>query len=82
MLKNTVIETGLSKSHPHIWMPMIQTADIIATKFNISRERQDLYALESQKKIAEGQKNGFFMAEISPMKVYLPFSCPYIIMQI
>jgi hypothetical protein len=35
MLKSTVIESGLSKSHPHIWMPMIQTADIIATKYVI-----------------------------------------------
>jgi acetyl-CoA C-acetyltransferase len=48
-------------------MPMIDTADIVATRYKISRERQDQHALESQKRTFEAQKAGRYDAEIVPL---------------
>jgi len=44
-------------------------AENIAEKYNISRELQDNYALESQKRTKEAQKNGYFKDEIIPVQV-------------
>lgn len=43
--KGVVPERSLLKKYPALWMPMIETADIVASRYNISRERQDLYSL-------------------------------------
>jgi acetyl-CoA C-acetyltransferase len=69
-LANTkpVFEERLLKDHPEMWMPMIETADIVAKRYNISREYQDEYALRSQQRIAAAQANGIFRDEIVPMK--------------
>ena len=48
-------------------MPMIDTADIVAARYNISREAQDAYALESQRRTAAAQQAGRFDAEIVPI---------------
>lgn len=45
------------------------TAENIAEQYNISRELQDNYAFESQKRTAEAQKNGYFKDEITPVEV-------------
>ena len=50
-----------------LYMPMIETADIVAKRYGISREKQDEYALMSQQRTAAGQKAGRFDAEIVPM---------------
>ncbi len=50
-----------------LYMPMIETADIVAKRYNVSREKQDEYALMSQQRTAAGQKAGRFDAEIVPM---------------
>ena len=50
-----------------IYMPMIETADIVAKRYGISREKQDEYSLMSQQRTAAGQKAGRFDAEIVPM---------------
>jgi acetyl-CoA acetyltransferase family protein len=50
-----------------IYMPMIETADIVARRYKISREAQDEYALASQQRIAAAQKEGRLDAEIVPM---------------
>ncbi|MBI3437661.1 MAG: acetyl-CoA C-acyltransferase [Proteobacteria bacterium] len=69
-LANTkpVFEERLLKDHPEMWMPMIETADIVAKRYNVSREYQDEYSLRSQQRIAAAQKNGIFKDEIVPMK--------------
>ena len=41
---------------PALWMPMIETADIVAERYKVSREAQDAYALESQRRTASGQQ--------------------------
>ena len=46
------------------YMPMIETADYVAEKYNVSREAQDEYSLESQMRTAAAQENGKFDDEI------------------
>ena len=50
-----------------LYMPMIETADIVARRYTISRQKQDEYALLSQQRTAAAQKAGRFDAEIVPM---------------
>lgn len=51
----------------HAYMPMLQTAEIVAQRYNISREAQDSYALQSQLRTAAAQKAGLFADEIVPV---------------
>ena len=69
MVKGVVVERGLMKSHPALWMPMIDTADLVATRYGISRERLDEYALVSQQRTAKAQAAGLYDDEIVPMDV-------------
>lgn len=57
------------KNKPGIYMVMGQTAEVVAQRYGISRERQDEYALESQKRTARAQEEGFFDEEIFPLDV-------------
>ncbi|MFD1951654.1 acetyl-CoA C-acyltransferase [Sphingomonas arantia] len=50
--------------HPDVYMPMLQTAEIVASRYGISRARQDAYALQSQQRTAAAQAAGRFDAEI------------------
>ena len=52
-----------------VYMPMIDTAEIVAKRYGISREAQDEYALESQRRVAAAREAGRFSEEIAPMKV-------------
>jgi acetyl-CoA acetyltransferase family protein len=58
----------LLKYKPEIYMTMIETADNVAKRYNVSREAQDEYALESQRRTAAGQQAGRFDAEIVGLK--------------
>jgi acetyl-CoA acetyltransferase family protein len=53
---------------PHAYMPMLQTAEFVAKKYGVSREAQDRYALESQRRTAAAQKAGRIAAEIVPVR--------------
>jgi acetyl-CoA C-acetyltransferase len=53
---------------PAIYMSMIETADIVAERYQVTRESQDQFALESQKRTAASQAAGRFDAEIVPLK--------------
>ena len=59
-----VKEDWLMAHKPEVWMPMIETADIVAARYNVSRAAQDDYALESQRRTAAGQQAGRFNDEI------------------
>ena len=61
-------EDELMKKWPAIWMAMIETAEIVADRYNVSREYQDEYALESQRRTAEFQQKGYMAEEIVPLK--------------
>ncbi len=58
----------LQAHYPAIFMPMIDTADIVAKRYNLSREYQDEYSLESQRRMGAAQQAGKFKDEIVPMK--------------
>lgn len=60
-------EEKLMEIKPALWMAMIETADIVAQRYNLSREYQDEYSLRSQQRIAAAQANGLFKDEIVPM---------------
>ncbi len=66
---NHFTEEHLLQVKPALWMSMIETAEIVAERYGISRERADQYALESQKRTAAGQAGGKFDDEIVPLKV-------------
>ena len=57
----------LMERHPHILMPMIDTAEVVAKRYNISREAQDEYALQSQQRTAASQEACNFDDEIVPL---------------
>ncbi len=52
---------------PHAYMPMLQTAEIVAQRYSISREAQDAYSLQSQQRTAAAQAAGKFDDEIVPL---------------
>jgi acetyl-CoA C-acetyltransferase/acetyl-CoA acyltransferase len=58
----------LVEHKPDIYMAMIDTAEIVAQRYQVTRERQDAYALESQRRTAAGQSAGRFDAEIVPLE--------------
>jgi acetyl-CoA acetyltransferase family protein len=60
-------DPSLMAMHKHIYMPMLQTAETVAQRYGISRERQDEYALESQQRTAAAQAAGRFDAEVVPV---------------
>ena len=62
-----VKEEWLEAHKPEIWMPMIETADIVAERYGVSRQAQDEYSLESQRRTAAGQQAGRFADEIVPL---------------
>ncbi len=64
-------ETWISEHKPAIYMSMIETADIVAARYGISRAAQDAYALRSQQRIAAAQKAGVFDEEIVPMQALM-----------
>lgn len=55
--------------HDDIYMPMIQTAEVVANRYGISREAQDEYALQSQQRTAAAQDAGLFDQETVPITV-------------
>ena len=60
-------DPSLMAMHRHVYMPMLQTAETVAKRYGISRERQDEYALKSQQRTAAAQAAGRFDAEIVPV---------------
>ena len=60
-------DRALMEMHPNIYMPMLQTAEVVAKRYNISRDAMDEYALQSQQRTAAAQSAGLFDAEIIPV---------------
>jgi acetyl-CoA acyltransferase len=57
------------EKYPGIYMVMGDTAEVVAKRYNVSREAQDEYSLLSQQRTARAQAEGFFKDEIVPMQV-------------
>ena len=62
------VNNRLAAEYPGIYHPMGITAETVANRYNISREAQDEYALESQMRTAAAQEAGLFKDEIVPME--------------
>jgi acetyl-CoA C-acetyltransferase len=60
-------DAKLLETHPHLYMPMIDTAELVARRYGISRQAQDDYALQSQKRTAAAQDARKFDDEIVPL---------------
>jgi acetyl-CoA acyltransferase len=59
----------LQATMPGIYMVMGDTAEVVAKRYNVSRQVQDEYSLLSQQRTARAQQEGFFNKEIAPIKV-------------
>jgi acetyl-CoA C-acetyltransferase len=65
---NGFIYEPLQQRMPAVWWTMNQTADFVAKKYSISREAQDTYVVDSQKRVAAAIAAGKFAQEIVPLK--------------
>jgi acetyl-CoA C-acetyltransferase len=63
---NGLVYEPLQQRMPAVWWTMVQTADFVAQKYGISREAQDAYVVQSQKRVASATTDGKFAAEIVP----------------
>ncbi len=62
-------EAWIEAHKPDLYMPMIETADIVASRYNVSRDAQDELGLQSQQRMAAAQEAGRFDQEIAPITV-------------
>ena len=67
MNQHMLAEVWLKQNKPALYWPMLQTAETVAQRYSISRERQDEYGVQSQQRAAAAQAAGKFDAEIVPM---------------
>ncbi len=65
--KHCHTEDWLMRHKPELWLSMIETADIVAARYGVSREAQDDYALISQQRTAAAQEAGRLDDEIVPL---------------
>lgn len=63
-----LVDKTLTGPAADVYMPMIDTAEVVAKRYGISRERQDEYGLESQRRVAAAREAGKFTDEIAPIK--------------
>ncbi|MTW13829.1 acetyl-CoA C-acyltransferase [Pseudoduganella eburnea] len=63
------MDVWLKEHKPAIYLPMLQTAEIVAKRYCIPKERQDEYGVQSQQRAAAAQAAGRFDAEIVPITV-------------
>ena len=67
MNKHMLAEGWLKEHKPEVYWPMLQTAETVAKRYNIPREKQDEYGVQSQQRATAAQAAGRFTAEIAPM---------------
>jgi acetyl-CoA C-acetyltransferase len=63
------VNAGVTDKEPAAYIPMIETAEIVAERYGITREAQDAYAAMSQQRAADGIAKGAFAEEIAPISV-------------
>lgn len=63
---DTTIDPWLAEHRPELFLSMIETAEVVARRYEISREAQDRFAADSQRKVEAAQKAGRFADEIVP----------------
>jgi len=65
------MDDEVMKIKPAVYMAMIETADIVAKRYGVTRAAQDAYALQSQQRTAAAQKAGKFADEIVPLSAVM-----------
>jgi len=63
------IDAALQQAVPAVYWPMLQTAEQVATRYGIDRERMDAYGAQSQQRACAAQEAGLFADEIEPITV-------------
>jgi acetyl-CoA acetyltransferase family protein len=63
------VNPWVREQKPGIYMVMGDTAEVVAQRYQVSREVQDQYALASQQRTARAQREGFFAEELAPIRV-------------
>jgi acetyl-CoA C-acetyltransferase len=63
------MDPSLSARKPEVYWPMLKTAETVAARYGIGRERQDEYGARSQQRACAAQAAGHFTAEIAPITV-------------
>ncbi len=76
MNTHMLADSWLTKNKPEIYWNMLQTAEQVAKRYGISRERMDAYGAGSQQKATAAQAAGLFEAEIAPITVIAGFADP------
>ena len=71
MNMNGFVNDKINQNEPGIYFPMGQTAEVVAKRYNVSRELQDEYSLQSQIRTGEAQEAGRYNDEIIPMKTQM-----------
>jgi acetyl-CoA C-acetyltransferase len=69
MNKHMLADPWLQKNKPEVYWAMLQTAEQVAKRYNISREAMDQYGAASQQKASAALEQGLFKDEIAPIKV-------------
>lgn len=69
MNQHMLLEPSLQKSKPELYWSMLQTAEQVAKRYNISKDLQDEYGVRSQIRAAKAQEQGLFRDEITPITV-------------
>ncbi|MCO5096650.1 MAG: acetyl-CoA C-acyltransferase [Rhodocyclaceae bacterium] len=67
--RHMILETWLMQHKPEVYWPMLQTAETVAKRYNIPRDKQDEYGARSQQRAAAAQAAGKFNDEIVPITV-------------
>lgn len=62
-----MVDDELMAMHPNIHMPMLQTAEVVAERYGVSRDAMDEYGLQSQQRTAEAYAQGRYEAELVPV---------------
>ena len=76
MNTHMLADSWLTKNKPEIYWNMLQTAEQVAKRYGITRERMDAYGAGSQQKATAAQAAGLFEAEIAPITVIAGFADP------
>jgi len=67
--RHMIVDKGLERTKPEVYWSMLQTAETVAKRYNIARERQDEYGVQSQQRACAAAAAGRFTDEIVPITV-------------
>ncbi|MDB6000255.1 MAG: acetyl-CoA acetyltransferase [Rhizobacter sp.] len=74
--RHFIVEGWLAKNKPEIYWSMLQTAEMVAKRYSIARDRMDEYGAMSQQKACAAQELGKFKDEIAPITVTMGVADP------